>query len=255
MCVPPSELIGMYFLLSSVQRSSSPCCDCCCDCCGSRGARCLENNGLSATEQHVLTSRAESRRIVYCKNPPANFRNELSSRLSPRHLLSRERPLIREGLPPSVLRFSIQTYSVLNPSLAWRNDSRPLKFRTGKYTHQQQSQQHLLHFESILLHLLRPPPWHCLLHHCHGNFVSSSKIVETAKANLEHFDVSVLSCGIVRWLKMKISSKTACALVVGPHSWYFGLLLCQTLLFNTGCSIMQRLYLEALVLSNFDLAK
>jgi hypothetical protein len=111
---------------------------------------------------------------------------------------------------------------------------------TGKYTHQQQSQQHLLHFESILLHLLPPPPWHCLLHHCEGNFVSSSKIVETAKANLEHFEGSVLSCGIFRWLKMKVSCNGLCDLVVGPNSWYVGLLSCQTLLFNTGCSMMQR---------------
>jgi hypothetical protein len=37
----------------------------------------------------------------------------------------------------------------------------------------------------------------------------------------------------------KVSSKTACALVVGPHNWDLGLLSCQTLLFKTGCSMMQ----------------
>jgi hypothetical protein len=38
----------------------------------------------------------------------------------------------------------------------------------------------------------------------------------------------------------KVSSKTACALVVGLHGWDLGSLSCQTLLFKTGCSMMQR---------------
>jgi hypothetical protein len=49
--------------------------------------------------------------------------------------------------------------------------------------------------------------------------------------------VKIKQCAFVL---AKVSCKTACALVVGPHSWDLGLLSCQTLLFKTGCSMMQR---------------
>ena len=62
----------VFPLFTSVERVSRCCPWCCCNFCVF-GARCHENNGLWATKQHVLTSRVETRRIVYRKTSSGQF--------------------------------------------------------------------------------------------------------------------------------------------------------------------------------------
>jgi hypothetical protein len=90
------------------------------------------------------------------------------------------------------------------------------------------------------------PPWSTGLFGTATAIYLERLYPELKKISRRRF-VKIKQCAFVF---AKVSSKTACALVVGPHSWDLGLLSCQTLLFKTGCSVMQRFYSQALVLSN-----